>query len=148
MTFEPIAYVRNDNDKGNKKSAVSQIVVNEEYKDAVCGISEFSHIVVVFAFDKIMEKGEDLPLKRRAKGRSDMPLVGIFSLRTPFRPNPIGITTVRLLSVKENLLTVEGLDAFDNTPVLDIKPYNDLFDRVKDAKIPDWNKRLFESRTD
>jgi len=67
-------------------------------------------------------------LLRRPQGREDMPLLGIFAQRAKHRPNPVGITTVRLLSVKDNVLTVRGLDAIDGTPVLDIKPYFPAFD--------------------
>lgn len=142
MVFEPIAYVKNKYAEKSEKPQFSNIILDEKYEQALEGISDFSHIVVVFAFDKIIEQNQELLLKRRARGRKDMPLVGIFALRTPYRPNPIGITTVKLISVDKNILTVEGLDAYDNTPVLDIKPYNDFYDVVKDAEFPDWSKKL------
>ena len=145
MVFEAIGYVKNEYTKISEKPEISKIILNEKYEQALDGISEFSHIVVVFAFNKVIEKKENTVLKRHARGREDMPLVGIFSLRTPYRPNPIGITTVKLVSAEKNVLTVKGLDAYDDTPVLDIKPYSEIFDLVKDAKFPQWNRKLSES---
>lgn len=142
MVFEPIGYVKNEYTVISGKPEISKIILDPKYEQALEGISEFSHIVVIFVFNKILEKNEDVVLKRRARGRKDMPLVGIFSLRTPYRPNPIGITTVELVSVEKNILTVKGLDAYNDTPVLDIKPYSEIFDFVKDANFPQWNREL------
>ena len=72
-----------------------------------------------------------------------MPKVGIFSQRTKDRPNTIGMTSVAILSVDETSLTVQGLDAIDGTPVLDIKPYYPVYDK-KDASVPEWVDRLME----
>lgn len=80
-------------------------------------------------------------LIRRPRGLADMPLVGIFAQRAKDRPNPIGITAVRVVSVADGVLTVEGLDAIDGTPVLDIKPYYPAYDR-RNASVPEWVDRL------
>jgi len=80
-------------------------------------------------------------LKVHPRGRMDMPLLGVFATRTNLRPNPIGLTLVELLKAEGNTLTVKGLDAFDGTPVLDVKPY-DFWDMISDAKVPDWWKKL------
>jgi len=81
-------------------------------------------------------------LVRRPRGRFDMPLVGIFAQRARHRPNPIGITTVSMIGVRDNIITVRGLDAIDGTPVLDIKPYNPGFDAREAFKVPDWVSKL------
>ena len=70
-----------------------------------------------------------------------MPLLGVFATRTNLRPNPMGLTLVELLKVEGNILTVRGLDAFDGTPVLDIKPF-DSWDNAEKAIVPDWWTRL------
>ena len=70
-----------------------------------------------------------------------MPLMGVFAIRTNQRPNPIGLTLVQLLEVEGNTLLVRGLDAYDGTPVLDIKPF-DAWDTAKDARVPEWWTRL------
>ena len=72
-----------------------------------------------------------------------MPLVGIFSQRGKDRPNRIGMTSVRIISADEQTLVVQGLDAIDGTPVLDIKPYYPVYDK-KNATVPEWVDRLME----
>jgi tRNA (Thr-GGU) A37 N-methylase len=74
-----------------------------------------------------------------------MPLVGIFATRTNHRPNPIGLTLVELLKMDGTVLTVRGLDAYNGTPVLDIKPY-DQWDQNLDARVPQWRKKLDEEK--
>jgi tRNA-Thr(GGU) m(6)t(6)A37 methyltransferase TsaA len=76
-----------------------------------------------------------------------MPLLGVFATRTPYRPNPIGLTLVELLKIEANVLYVRGLDAFNGTPVLDIKPY-DKWDVPENSKMPDWWMRLEQERRD
>ena len=70
-----------------------------------------------------------------------MPLLGVYATRTPYRPNPIGLTLVEVLEVKDNVITVRGLDAVDGTPILDIKPF-DYWDTAENARVPDWWMRL------
>jgi tRNA-Thr(GGU) m(6)t(6)A37 methyltransferase TsaA len=77
-------------------------------------------------------------LIRRPQGRSDMPEIGIFAQRAKHRPNPIGITSVKLIDITDNIIKVKGLDAIDNSPVLDIKPYFNHFDKINDNSMPDW----------
>ena len=73
-----------------------------------------------------------------------MPLVGIFSQRAKDRPNSIGITAVKIIRVGTDYLEVQGLDAVDGTPVLDIKPYYPVYDRVDDSKTPEWVNELMK----
>ena len=124
-------------------SDVSQIIIKEEYEDGLKGLSDFSHIIVVYFLDKAkfdMERH----LVRRPQGREDMPMVGIFSQRAKDRPNPIGITSVELININKNIITVKGIDAIDNTPVLDIKPYYPMYDCKNNAVVPEWVVRLME----
>ena len=123
---------------------ISQIILHKPLAEALDGIQDFSHLFVVFWMHEISEDERET-LKVHPRGRSDMPLVGIFATRTPFRPNPIGVTLVEILRVEDNTITVRGLDAFDDTPILDLKPF-DYWDTVKDARIPEWRVRL-ENRT-
>ena len=83
-------------------------------------------------------------MRRRPQGRADMPEVGLFAQRARHRPNPIGVTAVKLLRRDRNRLFVEGLDAINGTPVLDVKPYVPAYDTVEAARIPDWATRLME----
>ena len=89
--------------------------------EALAGLDDFSHIEVIFHFDQVPES-EINTGARHPRGRTDWPLVGIFAQRGKDRPNRIGVTICRLLSVEGTRLKVRGLDAIDGTPVLDIKP--------------------------
>ena len=70
-----------------------------------------------------------------------MPLLGVLATRTNLRPNPIGLTLCELVKVESNVLTVRGLDAYDGTPVLDVKPY-DTWDCAPNARMPNWWLKL------
>lgn len=143
--MRPVAFVSND--VREKKDAfwggdVSRITLAEGLGGAFDGLADFSHAVVLYHLDR----AEFVPGKhtrRRPQNRDDMPLVGIFSQRGKDRPNRIGMTAVKVLSVEGNTLTVQGLDALDGTAVLDVKPYYPAYDR-RDADVPEWVSRLME----
>lgn len=99
----------------------SIIVVNEEYEDGLYKIEDNDHLQVIFYFDR--SEGYELIAERRKGG-----FRGVFSSRTPERPSPIGITVVELVERRGRELEVNGLDALDGTPVIDIKPYTPVFD--------------------
>ncbi len=119
---------------------VSEIVLDREYTDALDGLDEFSHAVIVFVLHRV--RG-DVRMKAHPRGRADMPYIGIFALCTPRRPNPIGVTVVEIIRRDGNVLVVKGLDAIDGTPVLDVKPY--ILQRG-DVRVPEWVDRLFSGR--
>ncbi|KYK31871.1 MAG: hypothetical protein AYK18_05880 [Theionarchaea archaeon DG-70] len=129
----PIGFVKNGMTKTPEKwsDTQSEIHIYPEFREALCGLEKFSHIVVVFYF----HLSSVSPLKVHPRGRSDLPLVGVFSTRAPVRPNPIGVSVVELLAVEGTVLTVKGLEAFDETPILDIKPH--LSD-ISPHKVADW----------
>jgi tRNA-Thr(GGU) m(6)t(6)A37 methyltransferase TsaA len=102
------------------RDTVSTILVEEEFAEALDGIESYSHVVVLFWFH-LSEKPSGL--KVHPRGDPQNPLRGIFATCSPVRPNPIGMTIVRLLERRGNELRVRGLDAVDGTPVLDIKPH-------------------------
>ncbi len=132
--------IKKDNNWG---SDVSKIILDEQYEHGLTGLSDFSHLIVIYYLDKAdfnMEKH----LVRRPQGREDMPMVGIFSQRAKDRPNPIGITSVEIINIDKNIITVKGLDAVNNTPILDIKPYYPMYDCKNNAIIPEWVVRLME----
>ena len=122
---------------------ISQIALDECYRDGLQGLSSFSHIIVVTYLHQAQFDIEK-HLQRRPQGRPDMPLVGILSQRAKDRPNPIGITAVELVSVHDQIVTVLGLDAVDGTPVLDIKPYYPKYDCRENARVPEWVVALME----
>ena len=146
ICLKPIGFVETDavGKEINDKNVVSQIVLHEDYVEALKGIEEFSHLFVLFWLHNVSEQDRK-KLKARPCGRDDMPLLGLFATCTPHRPNPIGLTRVKLLDVKNNIITVQGLDAFNGTPVLDIKPF-DHWDKTDDFRIPDWWKKIVKER--
>jgi tRNA (adenine37-N6)-methyltransferase len=144
MEFAPIGVVSSpvkeptDRDWGG---VISEIRIEDRFAAGLTGIESFSHIVVVFEMHKSTWSPQG-DLVRRPQGRGDMPLVGIFAQRARHRPNPIGVTTARLLSAAAGTLRVQGLDAIDGTPVLDIKPYFPQYDCRADSSRPEWVDRL------
>jgi tRNA (adenine37-N6)-methyltransferase len=117
---------------------LSDLVVEPEWVDGLEGIEEFSHIIILFWLDQILEN--EVLLKVHPMHRLDLPVTGLFATRTPNRPNRIGETAVRLLERRDNILKVIGLDALDNTPILDIKPYLLGGDLISSATEPSWAK--------
>ena len=142
IVLKPIGFVRTEavGDEVKDKDRISQIVVNSELTEALEGIAEFSHLFVLFWLHEVTSE-ERKTLKVHPQGREDLPLLGVFATRTKLRPNPIGLTLVELMKVEDNVLTVRGLDAFNETPVLDLKPF-DFWDMAKDAKVPRWWTKL------
>src|SRR5688500_7190711 len=125
MLIEPIGIVnspvREQMDEGWGE-VVSELVDKDDLVAGLDGVENFSNEVISFlmrraSFDVVRD------LRRRPRGREDMPEIGIFAQRAKHRPNPIGVTTIRIISVHGGTLKVIGLDAIDGTPVLDIKPY-------------------------
>ena len=145
IEMEPIGYVRNEV-KDRKDTAwgedTSSILLDKRYISGLKGLEDSSHVIIIYHFDKAKYE-KDKHLQRRPQNREDMPLVGIFSQRGKDRPNRIGMTSVKVVSVSEDALVVKGLDAVDGTPVLDIKPYYPVYDK-KDAVVPEWVNRLME----
>lgn len=123
---------------------VSEIVINESLVDGLQGLEAFSEIMVIFFMHKSTFDAKS-DLIRRPQGRLDMPMLGIFAQRAKHRPNPIGVSVVKLLGISGNILKVSGLDAIDGTPVLDIKPYFPEFDCRSDAVAPEWVSRLMKN---
>ena len=147
LSLRPIGYVQNELHPGEHvvwEEIESRILLQDEWVDGLEGLQEFSHIVVIFWLDRPSDT--EVPLKVHPGGKEDMPLVGLFATRTPLRPNPIAVTSVDLLAVESDALLVRGLDAFDGTPVLDIKPYLIRGDCKPYASVPEWLQRLWKQQ--
>jgi tRNA-Thr(GGU) m(6)t(6)A37 methyltransferase TsaA len=127
------------------RSLTTKIILKKGFSKTLDGIEDFSHLFIIFWLHEIPRKGK-APLKVHPRGRAELPLVGAFATRTPNRPNPIGLTLVELVKRDKNTLWVKGLDAYDGTPVIDIKPY-DSWDTAAEARIPEWLKRLNKEQT-
>jgi len=109
--------------------------------DSLAGLSEFSHLEVVFCFHRVQESEIHLGA-RHPRGHTDWPKVGIFAQRGKARPNRVGVTVCQLLAVDGLSVEVEGLDAIDGTPVLDIKPYMREFAARGTVRQPAWSSEL------
>ncbi len=109
--------------------------------DAAAGLDGFSHIEVVFHFDRVAPSDVNTGA-RRPRGRADWPKVGILAQRGKDRPNRLGVTACRLLSVDGLSVRVRGLDAIDGTPVLDIKPVMKGFLPRGEIREPAWAAEL------
>ena len=147
IELKPIGFVKTKaiGKKVRDKRNISEIVIQQNLKEALNGLSECSHLFVIFWMHEISRE-ERMTRRVHPRGREDMPLLGVFATRTPIRPNPLGLTLVELLEVKDNLITVRGLDALDGTPILDIKPF-DHWDLVEKVKVPDWWTELEKERS-
>ncbi|OGC00175.1 MAG: tRNA (N6-threonylcarbamoyladenosine(37)-N6)-methyltransferase TrmO [candidate division NC10 bacterium RIFCSPLOWO2_12_FULL_66_18] len=124
-------------------AVVSEVVLDETLTDGLDGIQDFSHVLILYWMHRAAE-AEPVRMRRRPQGRLDMPEVGVFAQRARHRPNPIGVTAVKLLRREKNRLFVQGLDAINGTPVLDVKPYVAQFDAVDSPRVPEWVNRLME----
>ena len=109
--------------------------------ESVAGLTDFSHIEVVFQFDRVPEDKIESGA-RHPRGRDDWPLVGIFAQRGKNRPNRIGVSRAELLRVDGRDVHVRGLDAIDGTPVLDIKPVMREFEPRGTVCQPAWATEL------
>ena len=121
----------------SRREITATIVVHEAYVAALQGIEEWSHLIVLFWMHELA--GKPCPLTTHPRHRRDLPAVGVLAARGRERPNPIGLAVVELLKREANVLTVRALDAYDGSPVLDIKPYDD-YDVVTGLRSPSWWK--------
>ncbi len=122
--FWPIGVVRNDLVAGEAppraQSPSSRLIMDPAYADALDGIEACAKLEVLYYLDRA---GGGAPLRQHRRGDSTEPLRGVLALRSPARPNAIGLSRVDLLARHGNELVVAGLDAWDGTPILDIKPF-------------------------
>jgi len=114
--------------QGRLSDAISEIVIFDEYEPALLGVDRASHLIVLYWLDR----ADRSLLRATPPGQTEER--GVFSIRSPVRPNPIGFAVVDLIGMKGTTLRVRGLDALDQTPVLDIKAYSPEFDCIRDKK--------------
>lgn len=124
-----------------EQGAISELVIDSRLNGILDGIEGFSHLLVLYWAHRVPTEGRSL-IKAHPIGRKNFPLVGILGTCSPARPNPICATVVRLLERKANVLKVEGLDAIDGSPIIDIKPYNPSYYAVSDVKVADWMEQI------
>ena len=142
--LQPIGYVRSPVKETPRPEydwtgVVSEIVIQPEFAAGLAGLGEYSHVIVIYWAHKAIDKSK-MALQVRYRGDPTLPMVGVFASRSPYRPNPLCLKVARLLEVSDHILRLEGLDAYDGTPVLDIKPFNPDNDAPPHASVPPWNR--------
>lgn len=123
-------------EKGLDTQTHSKIVINKEYVEGLEGLEEFSHIFIMYVLDKATKL--ELKTHPGPPSEKDLPSVGVFASRSQYRPNHIALRLVKLLKVERNTLHVQGLDAINNSKVIDVKPYVKGFDRPEEYECAGW----------
>ncbi|WP_298093394.1 SAM-dependent methyltransferase [uncultured Sphingomonas sp.] len=144
--IEPIGYVRSErpdprDDQWGDIRATIMLDVARFGPDAMLGLDAFSHVEVLFLFDRVQVSAVETGA-RHPRNRSDWPITGIFAQRGKNRPNRLGVTVCKIVAVEATHLHVEGLDAIDGTPVIDIKPVMREFLPRQSVQQPDWASEL------
>jgi len=152
ITLSPIGFVKTEfagEELRNRpiEELEADIEIFEEYADGLKAIEGFSHLLIFFYMHNITaENRKRLKVKPRIVVKyglnlEEIPLVGVFCLDSPNRPNPIGLSAVRLLWRKGKILHIKGIDALNGTPVLDIKPYSPAR-KIEKFELPEWYKNI------
>jgi len=115
FTMSPVGWVR-------KTDGRTYIVIDERYRPALLGVEALEALWVLYWFDRHDNPAQRSILQVHPRGNPQNPLRGVFATRAPVRPNLIALSRVRILSVRENVIEIDGIDAYADTPVLDLKP--------------------------
>ena len=116
---------------------ISELVIESDLTGILDGVESYSHLLILYWAHRVPPEGR-LLTQVHPMGTKDFPLVGIFATASPARTNPICVTPVRLLERRANVLRVEGLDAIDGSPLVDIKPYVPSFYAATDVTVAHW----------
>jgi len=120
------------------KEGRTYLKIASEYGEALKGLDGFSHVVVLYWLHANDTPEKRSTLQTRLERFPNKPLAGVFASRAPVRPNLIGLSVCQILSVDGNTVHVESIDAFDGTPILDLKPHIPNVDSPDNVKLPDW----------
>lgn len=147
-TIEPIAIVRNKRTEPEDDywgDVISEIIINDKIsEESLKGIEEFSHLEIIFYFHLADPAAISISASH-PRNNKKLPKTGIFAQRKKARPNMLGTSIVKLIRSEKNILTVSGLDAINETPVIDIKPVMKEF--LPDEKVtqPEWTKEIMKN---
>ncbi len=122
----------------SKKEEATRIEIFEPYGDALLGLEDFSHIQVFFWFHENDTADRRKTLRVHPRKDKKIPLTGVFGTHSPLRPNLIGITICKIKSMRNRRIEIEDIDAFDGTPVIDIKCYIPGSTLRSDVRVPEW----------
>ena len=126
--------------KVEKQAQSVRLRIFDEYIDGLLGLDGWSHVQVFYWFDKNDTPQQRKILKVHPRGDKQNPITGVFACRAPFRPNLIALSVCKVISVQNNFVTVDEIDAFNDTPILDLKPYIPLDAPTQNIRVPDWAK--------
>ena len=116
----------------------SKVKIFPEFCVGLDGLNSFSHITILYWFHLRDNEEERHTLRVVPRRHPGAPQVGVFASRSPSRPNPIGLCVAELTKIEDCTLLVRGLDAFEGSPIIDIKPYIPRADSISDARVPEW----------
>ncbi len=119
------------------QDTVSELEIFEPWQELLDGIEGFSHILILY-WPHLIDPERRKLKKVHPMGRSDLPEQGIFATCSPARPNPILVTATALIKREKNRLHVQGLEAVDGSPLIDIKPYSTHYCMRESVRVPDW----------
>ena len=122
----------------NKKEDATWIEIFESYREALLGLENFSHILVFFWFHENDTAEQRKTLRVHPRRDKKNPLSGVFATHSPLRPNLIGLTLCKITSIRDNRIEIEDIDAFDGTPVVDIKCYIPNSPAESVVRLPAW----------
>ncbi|MDC2867022.1 tRNA (N6-threonylcarbamoyladenosine(37)-N6)-methyltransferase TrmO [Bacillus sp. BP-3] len=148
FSLQPIAFVHNerisveDDLWGEVESVIEMTDLYTE--ESLQGVEQFSHIEVIFYFNRVREENIQYTA-RHPRNNKEYPKIGIFAQRGKNRPNRLGATIVKVVRREGKRLVVQGLDAIDGTPILDVKPVMKEFLPNEDIKQPDWATELMKN---
>jgi len=120
---------------------LSKVKIFPEFCAGLQRLNDFSHIIVLYWFHLRDKENERRTLRVIPKRHPGAPEVGVFASRSPSRPNLIGLCVTELVKIEECTLTLKGLDAIENSPIIDIKPYIPRADSIPEARVPEWTSR-------
>jgi tRNA-Thr(GGU) m(6)t(6)A37 methyltransferase TsaA len=123
---------------GTVEKDSAKITIFPEFCDGLQGLENYSHLIILYWFHQRDTPGERRILKVTPKRHPGAPRVGVFSSRSPSRPNPVGLCVVELARIENCTLEINGLDAVEGSPVIDIKPYLPRADSISNAKTAEW----------
>ena len=127
--------------KVHKHGSTTTIEIEPKYQDGLLGLEDFSHVWVFWWFDRNDTPKKRSTLRVHPRGNRKNPLTGVFATRSPARPNLIALTLCKIKSVDGNIIQIDGIDAFDGTPVIDLKPYIPGYDGTGKGTVPRWIER-------
>jgi len=130
----PVGFIR-------KKDDTVLIEIDEKYNDALSGLKQFSHINVLYWFHENDTPDKRSVLQVNPRGNKKNPLTGVFATHSPLRPNLIALCLCKILSIDGTIIKIDKIDAFDGSPVIDIKSFFPTRLSMPDVRVPDWERK-------